>query len=461
MRVIQRPQRSNGKDDHTAADRSDDLSVGNNGGIEVSFEEGIYGRRLRLPRLGHPRWLRIGLFAIWGPGLIAMLADTDVGSTVTAAQSGAEWGYRLLLPQLILIPILYVVQEMTVRLGIVTQKGHGALIRERFGRGWAVLSAVTLFASSAGALITEFVGVAGVGELFGITPDLTVPVAAAFLIGIAFTGSYRRAERIGIALGLAELVFIPAMLLAHPDLHAVAHGLAQFPIRNSSYTTLLAANVGAVIMPWMIFYQQGAVIDKELGHHHIRSERRDTAVGSVITQGIMVVIVMAFAATVGLRHSSSPLQTVGQLASALTPALGAEGSRVVLAIALIGAALVAALVASLAAAWGISEAFGWAHSLNSRPSRKTAKFYAVYALTHILGVVIVLLNFNLVGLVIAVEVMNALLLPIVLGFLLALESRTLPAEYRSKGIYRWFVTVVCLVVMGFGVYMIPVTLGWL
>ena len=432
------------------------LDACRNDHVDTSPGRGVPGRRS-----GYLRWLRIGFFAIWGPGLIVMLADTDVGSTITAAQSGAEWGYRLLLPQLILIPILYVVQEMTVRLGIVTQRGHGALIRERFGRGWAMLSALTLFASSAGALITEFVGVAGVGELFGVTPDITVPVAAAFLVGIAFTGSYRRAERIGIALGLAELVFIPAMLLAHPDLHAVAHGLAQFPVRNSSYMTLLAANVGAVIMPWMIFYQQGAVIDKELMHHHIRSERRDTAIGAVITQGLMVVIIMAFAATESLRHSTSPLQTVGQLASALTPALGAEGSKVILGIALIGAALVAALVASLAAAWGISEAFGWAHSLNSRPSRKTAKFYVTYALAHILGAAIVLLNFNLVSVVIAVEVMNALLLPIVLGFLLALESRALPAKYRSKGTYRWFVTVVCLVVIGFGIYMIPVTIGWL
>ncbi len=426
------------------------------GTVEDASEKGLPGGRIR--RL---RWLRIGFFAIWGPGLIVMPDLTDVGSTITAAQSGADWGYRLLLPQLILIPILYVVQEMTVRLGIVTQKGHGALIRERFGRRWAALSALTLFLSSAGALITEFVGVAGVGQLFGITPDLAVPVAAAFLVGIALTGSYRRAERIGIALGLAELVFIPAMLLAHPDLHAVAHGLAQFPVRSSSYMTLLAANVGAVIMPWMIFYQQGAVIDKELRHNHIRSERRDTAVGAVITQGLMVVIIMAFAATESLRHYAPSLQTVGQLASALTPALGIEGSKVVLGIGLIGAALVAALVASLAAAWGISEAFGWEHSLNSKPSRKTVKFYVTYTLAHILGAVIVLLNFNLVSLVIAVEVMNALLLPIVLGFLLALESRALPAKYRSKGVYRWLVTAVCLVVIGFGLYMIPVTLGWL
>ena len=109
------------------------------------------------------RWLVVGILAVWGPGLVVMLADTDAGSLITAAQSGSEWGYRMVLPQLVLVPILYVVQEMTVRLGILTNKGQGALIRERFGRGWALLAAVPLFASAVGALFTEYAGIAGVG----------------------------------------------------------------------------------------------------------------------------------------------------------------------------------------------------------------------------------------------------------------------------------------------------------
>ena len=149
------------------------------------------------------RWLRFGMLAVWGPGLVVMLADTDAGSVITAAQSGAQWGYRMVLPQLILIPILYVVQEMTVRLGIVTGQGHGALIRARFGRGWAWVSAATLFASAIGALLTEFAGIAGVGELFRVSRWLTIPVATAALLGLMLTGSYRRVERIGIAVGAA------------------------------------------------------------------------------------------------------------------------------------------------------------------------------------------------------------------------------------------------------------------
>lgn len=151
-----------------------------------TLEAGDMSARGRRPR----RWLTVGLLAIWGPGLIVMLADTDAGSLITAAQSGAQWGYRMVLPQIVLIPILYLVQEMTVRLGIVTGKGHGALIRERFGKRWALLSAATLFAASVGALLTELAGVAGIGGLFGIPPSLSVPVSAAFLIGTALTGSY-------------------------------------------------------------------------------------------------------------------------------------------------------------------------------------------------------------------------------------------------------------------------------
>ena len=406
------------------------------------------------------RWLFIGLFVVWGPGLVVMLADTDVGSLITAAQSGTQWGYRMILPQLVLIPILYVVQEMTVRLGLYTGTGHGALIRERFGRGWALLSVTTLFASVVGALLTELVGVAGIGELWGIPPTVTVPIAVAFLIGVALTGSYRRAERIGIALGLAELAFIPAMLMAHPDLGALSVGLRQLPLGNHSYLELLAANVGAVIMPWMIFYQQGAVIDKRLRRRDLRSERHDTAVGAVLTQVIMIAVVVVFAATVGLDHRGASLNTVGEMSQALNPFLGAVGAKVLLAATVLGAALVASLVASLAGAWGISEVLGWTHTLNERPSRRTAKFYVCYALAHVLGAVIVLSGLSLVDVAIDVMVMNALLLPIVLGFLLLLEARALPDEHRMHGARRLVSTGLCFLVMGFGLYMVPATFGW-
>ncbi len=405
-------------------------------------------------------WFRLGFLAAWGPGLVVMLADTDAGSLITAAQSGAQWGYRMILPQVILMPILYVVQEMTVRLGVVTRRGHGALIREKFGRWWALLSASTLFCSSIGALITEFAGIAGVGQLFGVSHWLTVPLATAFLLGLALTGSYGRVERIGIAVGLAELAFIPVMLISHPDLHALVRGIGSLPLGDRSYLFLLAANVGAVIMPWMIFYQQGAVIDKELSVTTIRQARQDTAFGALLTQLIMVTVVIMMAATLGLHAPGAALNTVGQIADALTPYLGHFGGTVLFGLGILGAALVAAVVSSLAAAWGLSEVFGWKHTLNQRPNRQTAKFYLTYSLAHVLGAVLVLSSVDLVSLTVSVEVMNALLLPIVLGFLLALETKALSTQWRMRGFHKYLTWVLCLMVIAFAIYMIPSTLGW-
>jgi len=400
----------------------------------------------------------VGLLAVWGPGLVVMLADTDAGSLITAAQSGARFGDAMVLPELALVPVLVVVQEIVVRLGTVTGKGHGCLIRERFGPTWGLVSAATLFASAIGALLTEFAGIAGVGELFGISKWLSIPVTTAFLVGLAFTRSYRRVERVAVALGLAELAFVPAMLLTHPRLHEVLAGLASFPARNSSYLVLLAANVGAVIMPWMVFYQQSAIVDKGLTTRDLPAERRDTAAGAVITQAIMIVVVVTFAATAS-RGGGAGLTSVAQLARHLAPALGAGSSKALVGAAMLGAALVAALVVSLAGSWGIAEVLGWRHSLNERISRNNAGFYLAYVLAHLLGAAFVLASVDLVGLAVDVEVMNALLLPVVLGLLLALEAKALPDEHRMHGTRRVVSTGLCLAVMAFGLYMVPRAFG--
>lgn len=398
------------------------------------------------------------LLKVWGPGLVVMLADTDAGCLITAAQSGAQWQYTMILPQLLLIPILFMAQEMTVRLGIVTGKGHGELIRDNFGLGWAILSAGTLAVSAIGALLTEFAGIAGVGELFGISKWITVPIATILLVGIAFSGSYRRVEKTGIVIGLAELAFIAAMFMVHPSISAIGQGLLTVPYHSSSYIYLVAANVGAVIMPWMIFYQQGAVVDKKLSPAVLRKEQHDTAIGTVITQGIMIVFVITFAATVGQHHGQTALNTVGDLATSLAPFLGTTMAKMLIGVSLLGGALVAALVVALAGTWGITEVLNWPHSLNEKLNRNNFGFYLMYALAHIIGAFLVLINFNLVSLSITVEVMNALLLPIVLGFLLLLEAKVLPAQYRMHGWYKWIVTSCCLIVMLFGLYMVGPTL---
>jgi Mn2+/Fe2+ NRAMP family transporter len=179
------------------------------------------------------RWI-----SVWGPGLLVMLADTDAGNVVTGAQAGARWGYRLLPLLLVLMPMLYMVQELTVRLGIYTGRGHGELIRERFGVGWAWLSTAGLAAATIGSLVTEFTGVAGIGELYGLSRSLTLPVAAAALLIVVATGSYRRVERIAIVIGLFELAFFAVAWAARPNLETLAKHAVDLPLYNREFLYL-------------------------------------------------------------------------------------------------------------------------------------------------------------------------------------------------------------------------------
>ena len=392
------------------------------------------------------------IVALMGPGVMVMLADTDAGSVITAAQSGAKYRYVLVLPQLLLIPVLYLVMELTVRLG---------LIRETFGKRWALLSAVTLFVACVGALVTEFAGVAGVGELVGVPRWVSTCLAATALMSLVLLGRYRRVEHVGIAVGALELLFIPAALLAHPHVAMMLHDFAHPFHASDAFVTLLGANVGAVIMPWMIFYQQEAVIDKGRRglsiRSSLRSARLDTALGAVVTQIVMVAVVVASAATLGVTHQGRALDSIGAIANALTPFLGHRDAVIFFGLGMIGASVVAALVVTLAGAWGISEVLGWRHSLNDSPIQ-AAGFYALAVGGTLSGAVLVLVVPNLVNLSVDVEVMNACLLPIVLGFLLALERRALPPELRMRGARRVITYAMTNLVILFGLFTLVLSL---
>jgi Mn2+/Fe2+ NRAMP family transporter len=389
--------------------------------------------------------------AVMGPGIVVMLADTEVGSIITAAQSGVQWGYRLLLLQILLMPVLYIVQELTVRLGIFTGKGHGELIRNTFGTDWAWLSVSGLGVATVGALITEFSGVAGVGELFGVPRIVSLSLVTVLLLAVVLTGSYRRVERVAIALGLFELAFFFVAWRAHPQGAELVSGLAHMPLANTAYLYLVAANIGAVIMPWMIFYQQSAVADKKLRPCHYRHAQWDTAFGAVIAQAVMAAVLIAGAATIGRTHADASLNTIGDITKMLVPVLGANVGRVVFGFGTIGAALVAAIVVSLASAWGFGEVTGYRHSLEHHPL-EAPWFYGIYTLAVVGGAVIVDVVPNLVALNIGVEVMNALMLPLVLGFLVALAFKALAPEHRLKGPYAWLVVAVSVLTAGLGVY---------
>ncbi|HEY1858118.1 NRAMP family divalent metal transporter [Acidocella sp.] len=388
--------------------------------------------------------------AVFGPGLVVMLADTDVGSIITAGQSGVQWGYKLLLVQVILMPVLYIVQELTVRLGVFTGRGHGELIREAFGPRWAWLSAAGLGVATIGALLTEFSGVAGIGDLYGVPHAVSLPLAVAALLAVVLTGSYRRVERAAIVIGLFELAFFFVAWAARPDLAQMAHESVRMPVLNPTFEYLVAANIGAVIMPWMIFYQQSAIADKKLTVADFKLARWDTAIGAVVTQLVMAAVLIAAAASIRPHAPQASLSTVGQMSQAMTPYLGPQMGKLIFGLGVLGAGMVAAIVASLALAWGLGEVAGYKRSLEHHPLQ--AKwFYAVYTICVVGGAAMVGFYPNLISLNVGVQVMNALLLPLVLGFLVRLAIVTLPEAHRLKGKYKAVVIVVCAVTCAFGV----------
>jgi NRAMP (natural resistance-associated macrophage protein)-like metal ion transporter len=394
------------------------------------------------------RWRRFLLVA--GPGLVVMLADTDAGSIITAAQSGAQWGYRLLALQFLLVPILYIVQELTVRLGAATGKGHARLILERYGRFWAWFSTGTLIVSCIGALLSEFSGIAGVGALMGVPAPLSLTLVVSVLLAIAFTRSYRSVERIALFVGAFELVFLLVAWLAHPSVSEMATGFVSIPLGDPQYLYLASANIGAVIMPWMVFFQQSSIVEKKLKASDIAAERIDTAIGAVVTQIIMAAVLIAAAATLGKSSSGQPLNTVQEISAAITPFLGRIGGNLLFGLGICGAALVATIVVTLAAARTLGEVMGVNHSLDHEVS-EAPWFYGVYAVALIGGALVVASGVNLVALSVGVQVMNALLLPIVLGFLFLL-ARGLPEPWRLTGWYAWVSGSLIAVTTVFGVY---------
>ncbi len=400
----------------------------------------------KAPSIGFlPRFL-----AVAGPGLVVMLADTDAGSIITAAQSGASWGYRLLLLQLVLVPILYIVQELTVRLGIISGKGHAELISQHFGRGWAWFSVATLAVSCIGALLSELSGLAGVGSLMGVPVPVTMALVVSALLILAWRGSYLSVERIALFVGAFEIVFIGIAWIAGPNLSEMTSGSLDIPWRDPKYLYLASANIGAVIMPWMVFFQQSSVVEKKLSAADLPAARLDTAIGAVLTQVIMAAVVIAAAATLGRAGGAGALDTVEQIAEAFTPFLGERAGKLLFGLGMSGAAMVATIVVTLTAARTLSEVLGVKHSLDSKP-REAPWFYGFYAAALIGGALIVASGADLVSISVGVQVMNALLLPIVLGFLYLL-ARRLPEPYRLKGAYAVFSGALIAVTTIFGVY---------
>jgi len=388
-----------------------------------------------------PLWL---LAANIGPGILVMLADTDAGNVVTAAQSGAQWGYRLLPLLLGLIPVLYMVQELAVRLGIFTGRGYSELVRHHFGSKWAWISAALLTIAVAGSIVTEFAAVAGIGELYGVSRNLTLPLAGVTLLAIVLSGSYRRVERLAILIGSFELAFLLVAATTRPDIRTVARDVFDLPLGNGGFWLLAAALIGAAFNPWMVFYQQSAVAEKRLDHRHYTAARGDTALGAVLTQLVSASVLFVAATAFAAGDARASLASVGQISEALIPHLGVTAGRLVFSVGVLGASIVAAIVCSLALAWALSEAAGHRRSAEIQPLRGPL-FHTVYGACVLGGTAFVWAIPNLVWLTVWAQILNALLLPMVVGFLVVLAKSILAEPNRLRGWYLGLVVVAATV----------------
>jgi Mn2+/Fe2+ NRAMP family transporter len=241
-------------------------------------------------------------------------------------------------------------------------------------------------------------------------------------------------------------------LLSHPNWGALGQGMTSQPLLNPDYRFLLAVNVGAVIMPWMIFYQQGAVIDKKLGKRDLRVARMDTLLGAVVTQVIMIAVIIATASASSHARTTLQENSVANIVDSLQPLLGSMGAKLLVGLGIGGAGLVAAIVVSLAGAWGVGEALGVKKSLNLRFGEAKG-FYFAFIVANLIGAGLVLPGISLTGLTLDIELLNALVLPLVLGFLLLIERAALPAEYRMRGAHKAIAWALVLIVVAFGLFM--------
>jgi Mn2+/Fe2+ NRAMP family transporter len=363
------------------------------------------------------------LLAVVGPGLIVMVGDNDAGAFSTYGQAGQSYGTRLLWTLLLLIPVLYVNQEMVLRLGAVTGVGHARLILARFGKFWGAFSVIDLFILNALTIVTEFIGITLAAGYLGVPKAVAVLGAAAVIIASAFTGSFRRFERIAMTFCAGSLLLIPLYFMAHPSAAEMARGFAVpgLPGGSGQMATvmlLVIGIVGTTVAPWQLFFQQSYVIDKRITPRFMRYEKADLWIG-------IVVVVIGAAALMGATAAAFAGHRAGSFTDSAGLARGIAAyaghfAGVVFAIALLDAAVIGAFAVSLSSAYAIGDVLGLNHSLH-RGVGQAKGFYAVYAALIGGAAAIVLIPGSPLGLITeGVQVLAGVLLPSATVFLLLL-----------------------------------------
>jgi Mn2+/Fe2+ NRAMP family transporter len=425
------------------------------------------------------------LAAVVGPGIITMVADNDAGGISTYAQTGARTGFNLLWIFLILLPMAYYVQEMTVRLGAVTKRGHAEAIFDAFGPAWGWFSLLDLALVNWLTLVTEYIGMTQAMRIFGVPEWITFLGVTLLMFGIVMSGKYWTFEKITFVFCLFNLVYIPAAIWAmqtgnvadgwsavakgffSPKLHGIIPGdtILTLPggvtlhLISGAMLMLILANIGTTITPWQIFFQQSAVVDKGMDVHDMKFGKLDTFFGSLMTCLVAAFIVIA---TAGVFFYNPPdnggqiiVESAAQTAQMMPKVMPhhhlGEWAKVLFAIGLFDAGLLGALCISLATSWAVGEVFGWAHSLN-KSVRDAPWFYVVY-----LGM---LVSAGFVSLIASISLQNAItlfvqvvavtLLPAALVFLiLLLNDKPLMGEYtntRWQNFINWSIVVFVIVI---------------
>jgi Mn2+/Fe2+ NRAMP family transporter len=395
----------------------DDAHVGDIRGALGTIKHGDVGARRGLSAKVKT------LLAIVGPGLIVMCGDNDAGAFSTYGQAGQNYGTHLLWVLPLLIPVLYVNQEMAVRLGAVTGVGHGKLIIERFGRFWGAFSVIDLFLLNALTLVTEFIGITLAVGYLGLPKAPSVIAAGLVIVAAASTGSFRRFERLVVALCAGTLLLIPIAFMLHPTAGQVARGFfvpgmpAGAPL--STVMLLVIGLVGTTVAPWQLFFQQSYVIDKRITPRFIKYEKADLWIGIVVVViGAAAIIGFSAMAVAGTAQAGN--FTDAQGLAGMIAAKAGHAAGILFAIALLDSSIIGAFAVSLSTAYAIGDSFGVNHSLH-RGVKQAKSFYGVYVGLIGAAAAIVLLPGSPLGLITnGVQAMAGVLLPSASVYLLVL-----------------------------------------
>lgn len=383
---------------------------------------------------------------IAGPGIIVMVADNDAGGITTYAVTGAKYGYNLIWFLILLLPVAYIIQEMTVRLGAVTKRGHAEAIFDAYGSFWGWFSLIDLGLVDFLTLITEFIGMTAALSIFNVPPVVTI-IGVTILMGfMVLQGRYWTWEKLAMVFCALNLIYIPAAFMVNPPVSEIL-GSGLIPNIpggfNNEFFFLLMANIGTTIAPWMIFFQQSSVVDKGLQEKDIPWSKLDTLVGACATVLVAIFIVIVTGTVLRGVNIESAAQA-SEMLMGVNKYVGAF-----LAIGLFDAGLLGAICISLASSWAFGEVFGWAHSLNSKV-REAPWFYVFYFITLLgAGAVVLIPGAPLVLITLFVQVIAVTLLPAALIFLiLLLNDRNLMGKYTNTPWQNfWSFTIVILIII--------------